>query len=284
MDNTNENVGSPAAPVESAPTTEQASAPAAPAIEEGQEGQQPQPVLDKPAVPRIQKRIDQLTRERYDEQRRAEAAEAQLAQYQRQQAITQQFSQLDAQTPQIDKFTSLHDYQMAMANWTTQRAAMVAQAQWDERQQAERAQQAQQYAQMAAQQQRIAAENVRLDAKLAEGTKKYPDFQQAVMNPDLPSVRGSPLMEIILESEHAVDVAYALAKNPAELERLLALPPAVAAREVYRMDTKFGGNGPTSAPPPPPSRNGSATGSKDPAQMSDAEFARWRKAQIAQRR
>ena len=280
MDQTNENVGSPAAPVESAPTPEQPTAPAAPAIE----GQEQQPAADKPAVPRIQKRIDQLTRERYDEQRRAQALEAELAQFKRQQAEQYQRSQIEAEMPDIGRYQSLADYNRDMALWAAKLGETQANTRWEARQQAERAQQAQEYAQMAHQQQRIAAENARLDAKLAEGTKKYSDFQQAVMNPDLPSVRGSPLMEIILESEHAVDVAYALAKNPAELDRLLSLPPAVAAREVYRMDSKFGGNGPTSAPPPPPQRNGSATGQKDPSQMSDAEFAKWRKAQIAQRR
>lgn len=279
MDTTNDQNSSPAAPAASAPAIENDSS-ASPTP--GSPAEAPQdPALQKPDPEQrartVTQRISQLTARYHDEQRAREAAETRLAQYERQQAISQQFSQLDAQAPQIDKFDSLHQYQMAMANWTTQRAAMVAQAQWDERQQAERATQAQQYAQMAQQQQRVAAENAVIEQKMAKGVQKYPDFMEAVGNPELPSLRGTPLMTILLETENGVDIGYALAKNPSEYERILELSvrnPAAAAREVFRMDAKFAGNGPTNAPPPPPQRNGSTQVVKDYSGMSTAEHVK----------
>lgn len=236
------------------------------------------PPTDEPPKPkgpsRLQTRIDELTRRHYDEQRRAEAAEAQLAQFRRQQEHSHRLSELDRQEPQIDQFQSLAEYQRAYANYTVQKATAVSTAQWEQRMQEQAAHDAKFAAQAAQQQARIQFENQVIERKLAEGAKKYPDFQQVVTNNDLPTVRGTPLAEIILEADNAVDITYSLAKNPSELERLLSLHPVQAAKEINRMDQKFAGVGSTSAPPPPPQRNGTQTVVKNYDDMSTREHAK----------
>lgn len=264
-----------AAPAVSAPANENVVANPAP-IEGQTEGAQTPPEPPQPKGPsRLQKRIDELTAQRYEEQRRADDAHARLAAFERKQALTQQFSELDAKAPRVDQFQDLQSYQMAVSDWTTQRAAAIAAAQWDERMQQFTAQQTQQQQRVMAEQHKVMRDNVRLEERMSAGVKKYPDFHAVVGNPELPSVRGSPLFDAVLESDNAVDIAYSLAKNPAELERLLGITdPIRISREVFRLDSKFTGNGATQAPPPPPQRNGASAAPKDYGQMSTAEHVK----------
>lgn len=266
------------APAVSAPANDQSTAQPANDAGTGSPAVPPSGEAQPPAAPkhsRLQTRIDQITRERYEEQRQREAAESKLAAYERHQQLAQQFSQIDQQTPKIDSFDSLHSYQMAMSDWTARRAAMVATAQWESRMQEMQARQAQQNEQATKERDRVMRENVTLEQKMAAGVKKYPDFQTVIMNPELPTVRGTPLFDAILAAENAVDISYALAKNPAELDRLLAISdPMHLAREVFRLDGKFTGAPATSAPPPPPQRTGSAATSKNWGEMSTGEHVK----------
>lgn len=219
-------------------------------------------------------RIKELTWQRHEAERRAQQFEAELGQIKRQHALQTQFSQIESEAPDINRYQSLADYQMAMADWNAKRTAAVVTAQWEERQQAVDQQRAQQAQQFYAQQQRVAQENAVLESKMAAGAKKYPDFMQAVTSEDIGSVRGTPLFGLILECDNAHDIAYSLAKNPGEIDRLLSLRSMPAmAREVMKLDAKFSGTAAASPPPaPPPSRNGaSAAGPKDWTDMSTAE-------------
>lgn len=274
-------VSAPAAPVESAPTQD-APITDAPASGEGTDDAAPKAEPPKPEAPtRLQKRIDDLTRQRYEEQRARESAEARLAQYERQQAQAQQFAQIDAQAPRIDQFNDLATYQMAMSNWTAQRSAAIATAQWEERMQQMAQHQARQAQEQFQHQQRITQENVVLDSKMASAAKKYPDFMQVVTSQDIASVRNTPLFSLILEADNAGDIAYALAKNPTEIDRLLSLGhPAAMARAVFALDRQFSGNAVTTAPPPPPSRNGSTAPSGQPDPKDTEAWMKWREADL----
>lgn len=236
---------------------------------------------------RTRERISQLLQERYQERQAREAAEARLAEFERKQTQTQQFSQLSAEMPDIARYQSLADYNRDMAMWAAKVGEQNALAKWEERQQQANQQNAQQARAMFAEQQRVVAEDSVIGQKMSDGVKKYADFEQVVANPDLPSIRRTPLFGIVLESDHAVDIAYSLAKNPAEMERLATLSlqnPQRAAREVFKLDQGFSGNGVTSAPPPPPSRNGSAAVNKETRDMSDAEWMKWREGELKARR
>lgn len=267
-----------ATPAESAPATE----PVTPAAG-GSEGASPADPAkaaaaeeaSKPKPPsRLQSRINELTQQRYDEQRRADALEAQLAQHKRQQEFNQGIAKLDASEPQIDRYQSLAEYQRAMADWTTQRAVAHANAQWEQMMEQRAANDARFRAQAIQQQVAAQQEMAEIERKLGGGVKKYPDFVQVVTNPELPNVRGTALGSILMEADHADDISYSLAKNPGELERLLSLHPVQAAKEIYRLDQKFAGAPPTSAPPPPPQRSGTSHGSRDWSEMGTSEHAK----------
>lgn len=283
MDSTNT---VPAAPVESAPTPEQSTDTTPQVTHEGAEAT-PAPVADPERESRARSakdRIDQLTARYREQERRAQAAEAQLDQHRRQQELHQQFTQLDAQEPQADSFDSLQSFQRAYGDWNAKRAAAVAMAGWEARMQQESARQAQFNEQAMQQQARVMQENAVIETKMSSGSKKYPDFHQVIGNPDLPTVRGTPLLEIVLAADHSEDIAYSLAKTPGALERLLALHPVQQAKEINRLDSKFSGSAPTSAPPPPPQRNGSATAVKDWNDMSTAEHVKAYRAERTRKR
>lgn len=261
----------PAAPAVSAPANEPVNPNPAPVAGEAPPAPAAEPAEPK-APSRLQKRIDELTASKYENERRAQEAEARLAAFERQQQHFRQVSQLDASEPAIDQFNDLASYQRAMANWTVQKATALSTAQWEERMQQHQAQQMQVAQQHMARQHQVMRENVMLEEKMAAGAKKYADFQQVVGNPDLPTVRGTPLFDAVMLADNAVDIAYALAKAPHELERLLSIgDPQRIAREVFKLDQKFTGTGATQAPPPPPQRNGSPATGKDLGSMSTAE-------------
>lgn len=275
---TDNNVAS-TAPAESVPAQEQSIAPEGQQLEEGAQQDGAQKPEKQPS--RIQQRIDELTRQRHEEARNAQALRAELDALKRQQTTSKTFAEIDAKMPDISQYGSLAEYQRAMSDWTTERATAVAMQKWQEHMEKLDGERTKQSAEVQQRQEYIERENVALEEALHDGVKKYPDFQQTLMNPDLPSVRGTPLMGFIMTADNRVDIAYALGKNPAELERLLRLPPLYAAREIVKLDLKFSGGGaPNVAHTPPPNRNGSPVVQKSTKDMTYAEWEKQREAEI----
>lgn len=73
--------------------------------------------------------------------------------------------------------------------------------------------------------------------KVEEAVKKYPDFVQAISNPMFHQTEV--VATLIQESDVGTDVAYFLAKNPAEARRLNTLPPILAAREFGKLEKQL---------------------------------------------
>lgn len=92
--------------------------------------------------------------------------------------------------------------------------------------------------------------------------------------------------------ESAPAMAYHLGKNPDLAARLNKMSDSAVAVELGRIDAKLAiereqakAKTVSKAPPPPPKIDATdPVVEKDPTQMSDAEFAKWRKKQIAARR
>lgn len=126
--------------------------------------------------------------------------------------------------------------------------------------------------------------------------KENPDFRDVAHYAPI----SDGVAEIIQELESGPEIAYYLGKNRDVALTLNDLPPAIAAVELGRIDAKLSREkadkqaaleaakrekAVTQAPPPAPKLDGAnAQVEKDPTQMSDAEFAKWRKRQISQRR
>lgn len=99
--------------------------------------------------------------------------------------------------------------------------------------------------------------------------------------------------ELVMDLDEGPRIAYFLGKNPDVALRINGLPSHLAAIELGRIDQRLSSEReakaakkPVSqAPPPPPKIDAVEPAvSKDPSEMNDAEFAKWRRRQIAQRR
>ena len=207
----------------------------------------------------VQKRIDRLTREKYQLQARLEMLErSQQAPQQQQQAA--QASQ-PSQAPKLEQYASIEDYLDALAD---HKAAQKADKVFKEREASER-------------QQRQQSEQAKLHDGYAKQTEQarnaYEDFDDVVENPDLPITQA--MAEAIMRSQNGADVAYYLGKNPAEAARLANLDPFSAAVEIGRIAATVVRPQPrkaSSAPPPIQPVGTRATPVTDPARMSDAEW------------
>jgi hypothetical protein len=126
--------------------------------------------------------------------------------------------------------------------------------------------------------------------------KETPDYRDVAHYAPI----NDAVAEILQELDSGPELAYYLGKNKDIALHLNDLPPKIAAVELGRIDAKITAEkaakaaalekakaekAVTNAPPPAPKIEGSnAQVEKDPSQMTDSEFAKWRKRQIAQRR
>lgn len=121
--------------------------------------------------------------------------------------------------------------------------------------------------------------------KQAAAADKYADFEEVVGGSDAPVTPS--MSQAIVESDHGADIAYYLAQHPDEARRIAQLSPIRQVAEVGKLEIKVSAPPPkqvTQAPPPIVPAGSKAKAEKDPSQMTDAEFAQWRRKQIAQRR
>lgn len=246
--------------------------------------QEPDHALEtKKALKGVQKRIDELTRARYEaeERGRQEAETArQEAAYWRQQA--EAAKQAAHKPPESGQFQDYEQYLREIAkyeatNVTDARMQQERQAAWEYQQaQARQAQEAQQ---------RASYEQA-VNTKIAEAVKKFPDFIEVVTSPELPGLQGTPAFGAIMESDIGAEVTYYLGKNPARAHQIAAMSPLSQVREIGRIEAAIqSGKSVSNAPPPPASLDGkSGTATKDPSRMSYEEFVDYRRRQIAQRR
>lgn len=136
------------------------------------------------------------------------------------------------------------------------------------------------------QQQQVQAEFVR---RTAEVRAAHPDFDEVVQSADVPVSQA--VTEALLTSEHGPAIMYQLAKSPAELARINALPPLRAAMEIARLEAKASVTAPPKTAPKPASRKPSApapivpvtargpSSVKPVSEMSYEEYTAWRESQ-----
>jgi len=209
-------------------------------------------------VPWFQKRIDEVTRQKYDAQREADywrgLAEGRIQPQQPQQP--QNYG-----PPQLEQFDDYDQYEQA-------RIAYVAQQMVDHRLQ-----------QAAVEQQRHQVLRSYEEREQA-ARQALPDFDAVARDPTLPI---TPLMaEVIRESDVGPQVAYHLGTNRQEAQRIASLPPHRQAAELGRIEAALGKSPQPqqrNAPPPPPRTvSGLSSGiNKDPGEMSMSEYVAWMK-------
>ena len=124
--------------------------------------------------------------------------------------------------------------------------------------------------------------NARVDSVIEAGRKAYPDFDatvnEAVEDGVLPT--KGPLYEAIMDSDMGEKLAYHLAKNPADAERIQKLSVLGQIRELGKLEDKLSAKKePREAMEPVGGRNSSTSGLRDD-QSTDA----WIKARNKQLR
>lgn len=126
-------------------------------------------------------------------------------------------------------------------------------------------------------QQQAAAEFQR---RQAEARAAHPDYDEVLLSSDMPVSQA--LQQVLLTSEQGPAIMYQLAKNPAELARISALPPLDAAREIGRLEAKASSTATpktttksaTRPPAPPTSVNGSTSSTRRLEDLSIADYKR----------
>lgn len=227
----------------------------------------------EPAVDKVQKRIDKLTREKYQLRGELEALRREREQF-RQPAPVQQERTTQTGEPRLENFDNLEDYVAAKAEWVADQKLTKA---FTEREQ-------KQARQSEEQRQRSLAEGwqKRLDA--ARSTLE--DLDDVIESADVPLTPA--MAETIMESDLGPQVAYYLARNPAEAEKLAGMTPSAVARAIGRIEAKLESEALTkqksTAPKPVDPVGARGTSGKDPDKMSAEEWVRWREDQLAAKR
>lgn len=189
------------------------------------------------------KRIGELTRQRHEAERKAEASAGQAERYrllveQMRSGENIEQSQVPGQEPNIDELVDKRAKQLAQHQAAAERGQSVA----------------------------------------AAGADAFPDFQGAVQTLDALGI-SQESVESILGMDDAHKVLYTLGKNPEEAARILSLPPLQQGRELERLALKAAQPAPkavSNAPAPITPVDGSTTVETDPSKMSMEDWAKWR--------
>jgi hypothetical protein len=199
-------------------------------------------------VPWFQKRIDEVTRQKYEEQRRADYLQGQLDALMKGQSAPQQ------QVGPPDRWEDPEGYD----RWLIEQATK----QFEERSKTQQIARTYEERENAARQ-------------------SHPDFDSVVRDPTLPI---TPLMaDVIRESEDGPEVAYYLGTNRNEAQRIASLPLHMQAAALGRISAALTKPQATQTrtPPaaPPKTVSGLSAGlNKDPNDMTMAEYVAARKA------
>ncbi|HEU4709722.1 MAG TPA: hypothetical protein VFS17_10450, partial [Methylophilaceae bacterium] len=174
----------------------------------------------------VQKRIDELTRQRSEAERLAAETSQRLSEALKViEKLTgdsakeaQQRQQEADPKPTRDMYDDPDDYTAELAAWSGRQAVKAYQAEQQTR--------SAQATVEEVHQQRINAWN---EGK-SKAIEKYPDYVEVAESPDVPISQAVGMAIINAPNQH--DVAYWLGKNKAEAARISALPPLQAAIEI----------------------------------------------------
>jgi hypothetical protein len=219
--------------------------PATPAPKEGEQGE-PAPKEGEQPPPRkksVQERINEVTRARREAERRAEKAERELAQLR---ATQQQpppkkeeqppkepaAGEEDPNAPKPDDY----EYGELDSRYIRALASYEANKVFNEQRQKD-----EQSRQTREQEDRQVAAREAFEEMIDAGAKKHEDFYQRVV---IDSEEGKwplseTLGELLLGSDVGDDIAYHLATNPEEADRVYRSSPVEQARYFGRMEAKF---------------------------------------------
>jgi len=220
----------------------------------------------------VQKRIDELVRQREDAKRQLTETETERDSW-RKQAIKNDEEEdkkkgkevKAGSKPSVDDYENYDDYVEALTDYKVSQMVPTIREQFNLEKKEE------------LQNQKLQKTHDKLDA----GKKKYDDFDEVAMNVTVPY--SQDMLDIITDSDNTADIAYYFGKNISEAERVSRLPALEAAREIGKIEAKFDlkESEPkpkkiTNAPEPVKTVGGSDVVTKKPSEMTYSEYKRWR--------
>lgn len=220
----------------------------------------------------VQRRIDRAVRQKYEAEARAKMLEERLAALEARQP--EPARQKSADEPKIDDFDNLDEYVAAKAAYIADQRINATLTEREKRE----------LAKTQEVEQSKAAET--WHAKVSAITAELPDFHDVVESSDVEMTDA--MKYAILDSDVGPKLAYYLAMNPDEAESIAKMPPIAVVRAMTRIEDKItaGALTPkktTDAPAPITPVGTKAKVEKAPTEMSDKEFAAWRRNQIKKR-
>lgn len=223
---------------------------------------------EKPKVDPVQKRIDKLTREKYDYARQLEKA---LDVIERLKPVEQPKSEPKVESPVRTQFASDDEYARAVIRHEAKTEAERLFNEYKQQSQVEQAR--------SEQQTRLAS----FEAELKRASEKYDDFDDVVRNPANGFFNGALLEALQDMGTAGAEIAYKLGQNPSEGWRLFNLKPWQLSLALSKLE-----EGPqmSSAPKPikPLSGQNASGQSSDPSDKDDvAAWLRKREAQLRAR-
>lgn len=225
--------------------------------------------------PKVQQRIDEITRARHEAEREAAYWRARAESAGNDGKAQLNSSETTPAKPTIDQYQDYADYVEALTDWKASQATRKAIAERD----AEQAQKAEAKINEAKAQ--------TWEQRQAQARSEMPDYDEVVGLSDL---RIAPhVADVLMDSEAGPALAYHFAKHPDIAERINGLSPLAAAREIGRLEASMSAvakpapvSKPVSKAPEPIKPIGSGSGGlSDPAAMSMDQYVAFRKTQGA---
>jgi len=202
-------------------------------------------VADEPKQTRFQRRINQMTRQIHDLERKLEGTTR---------PAESAVSLTPEQEPQEANFADYGQYLKALTRYE------IRQGQAEVTREASTRQQQAQMAELSR----------AFEPQIQAARTKYEDFDEVVAQP----IFSSTTQEMLLHSPQGAEIAYFLGTNPHEALKLNGLSPVVAAREMIKLESRFALQPKTvsGAPAPITPLSGTAPAIKDPEKMSTDEW------------
>ncbi len=203
----------------------------------------------------VQDRIDELTREKHESAREAAywRGIAEANKPKPVETVTE-----DPAKPKPEQFQNYDEFTEALKDWkieqreqkrTERERAETTASTWNQRAQATR--------------------------------QTLPDFDAVLSSSTAPMTKA--MAETIQDSEKGPEVAYHLAKNPAEAARIAQLSPFAAARELGKLEVSLSApkvQKTTTAPTPPTPIGSGRSTEGDPGKMSMDDYIAWANSQM----
>lgn len=235
---------------------------------------------EKPKAKGVQKRIDELVRQREEEKAEKLRLLAIVEGYNKpkQEPEAKPADEQDPapQRPSREAFSdpsayenALADYADAKADWSARHAVKEALAEQDRKTEQRQIEEGQRLTREA------------YAKRVEKATEEFPDYKAVAESPDV--MVSIPMAHAIMHSEHGPKLAYHLGKNPEEAKRISLLPPPVQLMEMGQIVARLTAPAASPAPQKPaisaapkplkPLESKSEPVAKDPQDMNMEEYA-----------